>query len=387
MLIKLSGTALRPLGPVSIRSFVGRVTEQADRPDEARAHEILRIHALTGVLPIGFRGYLLDEDGSQPAIRDAYQLASDWRYVADGDVVRIDPTRRSLNVLYRRASSSNAFLVTERCDNYCVMCSQPPKENDDSWVVDELEQVIPLVSSETREIGITGGEPALLGRRLAHLVDLMKHFLPTTAVHILSNGRRFADLDLAAAIADVGHPDLMFGIPIYSDLPEEHDYVMQARGAFDETIRGILNLKRLGVRVEIRFVIHADTYARMPQFATFLARNLLFVDHVALMGLEPIGFAKANIARLWIDPIDYQQELTETVRILDRAGMNTSIYNHQLCVLRPELHRFARKSISDWKNLYLDECAGCALADECGGLFASAAAKHSRAIKRLTSAS
>src|SRR5678816_2696137 len=118
----------------------------------------------------------------------------------------------------------------------------------------------------------------------------------------------------------------MIGIPLYADLPEHHDYVVQARGAFDETIRGILNLKRHGVRVELRFVIHADTYAGLPAFARFVARNLLFVDHVALMGLELMGFARTNLDALWIDSLDYQHQLRDAVEILDRAGLSVSIY-------------------------------------------------------------
>ena len=55
---------------------------------------------------------------------------------------------------------------------------------------------------------------------------------------------------------------------------------------------------------------------------------------------------------LWIDPADYQVELKEAVRILDFAGIRTSIYNHQLCVLDRSLWPFAVKSISDWKNEY-----------------------------------
>jgi His-Xaa-Ser system radical SAM maturase HxsC len=172
----------------------------------------------------------------------------------------------------------------------------------------------------------------------------------------------------------------MIGVPLYSDLPEEHDYIVQARGAFDETVRGILNLKRYGVRVEVRFVIHHETVQRMTAFARFVARNLLFVDHVALMGLELTGFARANLERLWIDPIDYQAELTEATTILDRAGMYVSIYNHQLCTLPPELHGFSRASISDWKNEYLDECVGCTARASCGGFFATSTARRSRGI-------
>src|SRR5262249_44590267 len=142
------------------------------------------------------------------------------------------------------------------------------------------------ISPDAAEIGISGGEPALLGERLVRLLALLRQYLPRTAIHVLSNGRRFSDGGFARAIADVKHPDLMIGIPLYSDLPEEHDYIVQAKGAFDETVRGVLNLKRRRVRVELRFVIHRETFPRLPDFARFVARNLTFVDHVALMGLE-----------------------------------------------------------------------------------------------------
>jgi hypothetical protein len=33
------------------------------------------------------------------------------------------------------------------------------------------------------------------------------------------------------------------------------------------------------------------------------------------------------------------------------AGMNVSIYNHQLCVLHRSLWRYARKSISDFNHV------------------------------------
>jgi His-Xaa-Ser system radical SAM maturase HxsC len=384
MLLKLHGRHLRAVAECSAEPFIGRISERPDLPEAARAREILLLRRQPESLPAGFRAYLLHEPPVECAQRDAYVLAREMRYLAHGDVVRIDPRRSHVSVLYRRSSPSNTLLVTERCDNYCLMCSQPPKAQDDGWIVEELRQVIPLIAPETAEIGISGGEPALLGHQLVELVDLLKRHVPRTAVHVLSNGRRFAAQDLARALGRVRHDDLMVGIPLYSDLPEEHDYIVQARGAFSETVRGILNLKRYGVRVEIRVVIHAQTYARLPDLARFLARNLLFVDHVALMGLELMGFAKANLDALWVDPLDYQKELAEAVDILAHAGMVVSIYNHQLCLLPPELHGFARKSISDWKNVYFEECAGCVNRAACGGFFASSTLRRSRGVAAIT---
>lgn len=380
MLVQLSGPGLRPISETSTTPFIGRITERAEYPEDLRRNEILRIRRPTGTLPHGFRAYLLDEEIEATEDRDVYVIGSAWRYLADQDVVRLDPARRTLVALYRRNSPSNTFLVTEQCDNYCLMCSQPPRTRDDSWLVDELLEILPLISPDTREIGITGGEPGMLGERLIRIVSMMKRTLPRTAVHILSNGRSFSDIAFARALGRVGHEALMVGIPLYSDLPEEHDYVVQASGAFEDTLAGILNLKRARVSVELRFVVHSQTHERLPAFARFVARNLRFVDHVALMGMELVGFAKANLDSLWIDPLDYQDGLVSAVRTLDRAGLSTSIYNHPLCVLPSSLHPFARKSISDWKNRYFDECAACVRQEDCGGFFASASIRRSRGI-------
>src|SRR4051794_19460393 len=74
-----------------------------------------------------------------------------------------------------------------------------------------------------------------------------------------------------------------------------------------------------------------------------------------------------NKDELWIDPMSYQGELEAAVDTLTARGMNVSLYNLQLCVLRQSLWRFARKSISDWKNIFLPECQSCSKLEQCGG--------------------
>jgi His-Xaa-Ser system radical SAM maturase HxsC len=239
---------------------------------------------------------------------------------------------------------------------------------------------IPLIGRETPEILFTGGEPTLLDGRLVDLVRQSKSFLPETGLHILTNGRAFKDVRYAGQFADVQHHDLMFGIPIYSDQPERHDYIVQADGAFDETVRGVLNLKKRGLRVEIRVVVHRQSFERLPQLARFIARNLTFVDQVVFMGLEMTGFTKANLDALWIDPLDYQAQLAEAVHYLADSRIHTSVYNHQLCVTDKSLWDYARQSISDWKNEYMPECDGCAVKHQCGGFFSSAKLRYSRGI-------
>src|SRR5206468_9684118 len=154
----------------------------------------------------------------------------------------------------------------------------------------------------------------LYGDEFIELIRQTKSWLPRTSVLVLSNGRAFHEFDFARRFADVQHPDCLLGIPLYSDDPVRHDYVVQSEGAFDETVRGILNLKRVSQKVEVRVVIHRQTIDRLVQTCEFIARNLLFVDHVALMGLEITGFTRPNLDLLWIDPFDYKDRLSEAVR-------------------------------------------------------------------------
>ena len=104
-------------------------------------------------------------------------------------------------------------------------------------------------------------------------------------------------------------------------------------------------------------------------------------EHVALMGLEMMGFARTNLDAIWIDPVEYQAQLAKAVHLLAQHGFNLSICNHQLCTLPEELWPYARKSFSDWKNEYLDVCTPCAVRSQCGGFFSSAAVRHSAHIR------
>jgi His-Xaa-Ser system radical SAM maturase HxsC len=381
-MLKLSVPGNRQVRPLSIEGpRILKLTTNAALPLSLREKAGLLVDDVTGVVPPGFAMVMARKVSLEAALpdRNVLGIGPDLDYLADGDVVKVLPNARIV-AIYRRSARSNALLVTERCNSFCVMCSQPPRDIDDGHLVDEYLEAIPLFDRSPREIGITGGEPTLLGERLFAILRALKSYLPEASVHVLTNGRNCQDVELCRRFADVRHHDLMLGIPLYSDIPAIHDFVVQADGAYDETIRGILNLKRCGVRVELRVVVHRYTYARLPKLANFIVRNLQFVDHVALMGLELMGFAKTNVEDLWIDPVEYQAELRVASQLLTRGGIRTSIYNHQLCVVDPAVRSLAVKSISDWKNEYLPVCSDCAGRSQCGGFFSSGVTRYSAGI-------
>jgi His-Xaa-Ser system radical SAM maturase HxsC len=308
----------------------------------------------------------------------------DTDHLAAGHIVAIEPLSGFIRTIYRPESRHNTIFATERCNSNCLMCSQPPIDTDDtSALTDRNLKLIDLISTPPEYLCITGGEPTLLDERLLLILEKLRDAFPTTYVHMLTNGRRFAWPDFTTRFAEVRHPNLSVGIPLYADHAALHDYVVQAKDAFDQTILGLHQLARRGIEIEIRVVLQGLTIPRLKSLAEYICRNLTFVDHVAFMGLEHIGYAPRNMKELWIDPIDYAEELEASVAVLSRFGISARIYNLQLCLLRKSLWKFARQAISDWKNTYGEACDGCAAREQCGGFFQWNSKQHSRGIHRI----
>ena len=297
------------------------------------------------------------------------RLGPELAHLDAGDIIHVSEDGRRVTVLWKNSARHNALLLTEQCDNYCLMCSQPPKDRDDAWLFDRARKVISLLPQGPGALSLTGGEPTLHADAFLGLLEHCKRVAPGLSLHLLSNGRRFADPQFTRRYAAVGLADIIGRHPGLRARAGPARFHRQAAGAFNETVHGILNLASLGQAVEIRVVVQRHTAPVLPGLAAFIVRNLPFVAQVALMGLEMTGLARPNSPLVWADPADYQRELAEAVEILTTAGIATRIYNHQLCVLDRRLWPYAVRSISDWKNDYLDICRTCSVRDACGGVF------------------
>jgi His-Xaa-Ser system radical SAM maturase HxsC len=303
--------------------------------------------------------------------------------LASGDLVMIDGRGGRARTIYRAASKHNSLFTTDRCNSNCLMCSQPPKDDGEDRLGTCLRVIELLKEASPSRLGITGGEPTLLGDDFVRLVQALKIDLSETTITALTNGRTFADARFVQAIAQVGHPKLRFSIPLHADVADVHDHIAQAKGAFGETLAGLYNLAEQGIDVEVRIVLHALSVPRLSAMAEFIYRKLPFVRQIAFMGLENMGYVKKNWGQLWIDPIDYEAELASAVSHLYRRGMTPAIYNLPLCVLPQTVWSFARQSISDHKQTLIVACQGCDLIDHCAGFFTSGTERHSRGVQAI----
>lgn len=310
-------------------------------------------------------------------------LSEDISFISDGDILNIDRIG-NIRILYKSSSLSNSLFVTEQCNSRCIMCSQPPRNVDDiKNLLDINQRLIELIPHDCKQLGITGGEPTLLGDDLFNLLKLINFKLPDTELHILTNARLFSNIEYAKLLLELDTSKIVWGVPIYSDYFELHDLIVNSKNAFYQTILGLHNLARFNQRIEIRTVLISRVIPRLPNLARFIYKNLTFVEHVAFMGLENVGFAKNNLNSLWINPSEYYLQLREAINFLNKNNLNTSIYNIPLCLLPVDLWKFAKQSISEWKNIFLHQCGSCIVKNECAGLFQTNLEKMEELIKPI----
>jgi len=329
------------------------------------------VRELTPVSTTGGRPLCLSFGEKNDDVPNSVCVGRQFSYLAEGDIVRIDPNAGEMRVVFRTNSIHNVIFMTERCNCRCIMCVQPPQNVDDSWRNRENLELIAALPKDLKTICVTGGEPTLNKEAFLNVVKALAEHLPDTDVHILSNARTFNDVPFVKAYADATNNRFTIGVPLHGVEPQAHDFIARSQGAFNQTINGLLNLAANKRQVEIRVVVHRYTAEHLADIAEFVVKNLPFVVHVAFMGMEPVGYAKSNFENLHVPESVWWGGAAQACKLLDAVGIPVSIYNVPICLLREDLRLYSRQSISDWKRTFLPICETCKAKNDCCGLFES----------------
>ena len=283
----------------------------------------------------------------------------------EGDVLAVFPGRSVAMRLIRANSRANTIVLTEECDQLCVMCSQPPR----SMRYDHMElyrRAIELAPTGS-VIGISGGEPTLLRSQLFDLLLWASKSRDDIAFHILSNAQHF-DAGDQPKLKALG-PTVLWGVPIYAADARLHDSIVGKVGAHARLLESMQLLSEAGAQVELRTVVLRTNWLALPDLADFVVTHLPDVRCWALMQLERFGYGKLNWKAIFADTsVDFSQ-LSIALSVASAAGLDVRLYNFPLCSVPADFRGVAHASISDWKQKYLAFCAQCTQRGNCGGFF------------------
>ena len=287
----------------------------------------------------------------------------------DGDIIFISPNG-DITKLWEANSKDNLLFLTDYCNSKCIMCPQTEVKNIRHYYEQSLK-VLNLIKDVPQDVCLSGGEPTFLKEEYLKVVRKIKEKFPKIFLYVLTNGKNFSDFQFLKQCVVTSPVCTTYAIPIYSSNTNKHDYIVGNRGSFKKTINGIYNLYKFKQNIEIRIVITKLNYKNLLELSHFIYWNLPFVNHIAFIGMETHGSAMKNFNTIWIEPLEYIDNLKEAIEYLDERNMNISIFNLPFCILPMNLHKFARDSISNWKKYFLPECDNCELKSSCSGFFST----------------
>lgn len=308
----------------------------------------------------GHRSVYEMSDGAKLALFDLEPAAT------DGDVLLVVPEKSVAHRLIRAASTDNTLVFTERCDQRCIMCSQPPRPTHHD-VTAFLEEAI-LLAPPSATLGISGGEPTLYKAELFGLLQRTTAVRKDIKFHILTNGQHFDEGDLDT-LRSLPLGSVTWGIPIYSADPTAHDAIVRKQGAFERLCSSLEILCRAGAAVELRTVLMASNANRLADLAQFITTQIPFAMRWAIMQLENIGYAKKRWSEIFVDTSMEFGCAGEAIDLVRARGMQAFLYNFPLCTLPSAYRELALPTISDWKRRYLPICNQCGAFQMCCGFF------------------
>ncbi len=361
----------------SFETVIGEVTTRRV-PFYDRHDKVL----LTDSIDMGCTGYLAVLSSAPP--EDKFFLPhtvgeicnDDMNLFRQGDIVSVSGTGEVL-VLWENDSQQNSLMLTEACNCRCLMCPQPPRKHAPA-LFDAAARILDLLKGKhVANICITGGEPTIVAENFLKILHRCHAEHPRAHVSILTNAKRFSDAAFSREVARLSQGNDIFCVSLHSDIPEIHDDIVGIHGSYCKTQDGIYNIAKYRIPTEIRHVVTRRNYARLPEFAEHMYRYFPFCVHYALMTMEICGIANDNMETIYIDPFNYKSELRKSTLALHKRGMRVSVYNTPLCLCHEDIRSFSRKSISSWKNYFVDECSTCKERDECCGFFSTSSVQSS----------
>lgn len=158
------------------------------------------------------------------------------------------------------------FQLDFRCNQKCVFCTSDkslPRLDDAT----RRRLIARSLESKPSRVVFTGGEPTL-DKNLFKYIALAKDAGVLEAA-VYTNAMAFADAGYARRAVDAGL-DLAL-VSLHSQTASVSDRITGCAGGYDKTVRGLENLRELGVFTVINYVVNGINYAGTPDFVRFVA--------------------------------------------------------------------------------------------------------------------
>jgi len=296
------------------------------------------------------------------------------------------------------------LAVTYRCNNDCAHCYNARERNFPELSTEQWFKILDqLWALGVPHIVFTGGEATLRN----DLPELIQHAESNGQITGLNtNARRLSDMSYVQKLVDAGLDHVQ--ITVESCDEQIHDQMMQAKGAFKQTIAGLKNALHSNLYVMTNTTMLRTNVHTIPDTLDFLAdigvptiglNALIYSGHGLTVGtglreseLQPIldiatqKTAERGQRLIWYTPTQYC-EFDPTANNLGVKGCTAALYsmciesNGNVLPCQSYYHPLGNMLTDSWDSIWNHKlsvqlrerqnlpakCETCSLVAECGG--------------------
>lgn len=182
----------------------------------------------------------------------------------------------------KRVDIKTGFL----CNNNCMFCAQAHNRGKGNKTTEQINEDLRLAKKNNcTGVVFTGGETTLR-KDLFIIVSYAKE-LNFECIQLQTNGRMLAYKPLCQKLIDCGVNE--FGPALHGHTSAIHDSLTRSKGSFNQTVRGIKNLRELDQFILTNSVVTKKNQGHLPELAELLVK--LGVNQFQMAFVHPIGNA------------------------------------------------------------------------------------------------
>jgi len=231
----------------------------------------------------------------------------------------------------RKIKSKN-ITFGYKCNNNCIHCliGYDAKKQFKDRTTEEIKERLKEAKEEKVEKVIFIGGEVTIRDDFFELLEYAKKL--NLRVHIETNGRMFSIDSFARKTLEI-MPDLDLMMSFHSSVPEIQDRITQVKCSWVQSVRGIKNLKKYGLKnLAIDCVITKFNYKNLEENVKFFKKLGVDELHFTLMRIG--GNAQKNLDKVFVPIKEIQPYLFKAIEIGEKLGINVRTYGFPYCTIK-----------------------------------------------------
>lgn len=178
-----------------------------------------------------------------------------------------------------------------RCNNSCLFCSTGAKGNA-FLSLSELKKLINTITPEEYDIVTLSGGEVTIRKDILEILEFIK--TAGFKINIQTNARRFSNEEFTKQVSKIGIENFL--ISFHGHNKDLFENITRVEESFNETISGIINLKKHNQSIISNIVVSKLNYHNLYDIASLLCN--LNIDAIKFVYIRAFGYAKERYSEL-----------------------------------------------------------------------------------------